>query len=212
VPIDFEVLANSRPAPVSPGPTSDGGDHDTDHESAVADTDETMATTEGSAKRVRCWRRIVAVWVLPGLALTLAIGAGYLKWQDTSLRESRFAAVQSVAAASDCTVALLSYRPDAVERELAAARDRLTGSFRDDYWKLVHDVVIPGAKQKQITAVATVPAAGSITASVSHAVVVVFVDQSIKVGNDAPTNTTSSVRVNLEKVHDRWLISGFEPV
>ena len=48
--------------------------------------------------------------------------------------------------------------------ELHAARDLLTGDFRDSYTSLTNDVVIPGAKQKQISAVATVPAAASVSA------------------------------------------------
>jgi Mce-associated membrane protein len=34
----------------------------------------------------------------------------------------------------------------------------------------------------------------------------------VVVGQDAPTDTASSVRVALDKVGDRWLISKFDPV
>jgi Mce-associated membrane protein len=73
-------------------------------------------------------------------------------------------------------------------------------------------VVIPGAKQKQISAVASVPAAASVSANPREAVVLVFVNQTVTVGGDAPTDTASSVRITLEKVGDRWLISKFDPV
>ena len=72
--------------------------------------------------------------------------------------------------------------------------------------------MIPGAKQKQIAAVATVPAVASVTAKPNHAVVLVFVNQTVIVGQDAPTDTASSVRVTMDKVGDRWLISKFDPV
>jgi Mce-associated membrane protein len=109
-------------------------------------------------------------------------------------------------------VALLSYRPDTVEKDLSSAQDRLTGTFRDSYVSLIHDVVIPGAKQKQISAVATVPAVGAVSATQNHAVVLVFVNQTIIIGTDPPGNTASSVKVTLDKIGTRWLISGFEPV
>ena len=115
-------------------------------------------------------------------------------------------------AATDSTIALLSYRPETVEKDLEAAKSRLTGTFLDAYTSLTHDVVIPGAKQKQISAVATVPAAASSSATPTHAVVLLFVDQSVTVGQSAPTNTASSVRVTLDKVDGRWLISQFDPV
>jgi Mce-associated membrane protein len=73
-------------------------------------------------------------------------------------------------------------------------------------------VVIPGSKQKHVSAVANVPAAASMSASADHAEVLVFVNQTITVGNDPPTDTASRVRVTLDKIGGRWLISAFEPV
>jgi Mce-associated membrane protein len=157
------------------------------------------------------WARLLAA-ALPAVALVLALGAGYLKWLDGSARESPTAAEQSVRAATDGTVAMLSYRPDTVDRDLNAAADRLTGGFRQEYTQLVSGVVAPGAKQQNISAVATVPAAASVAATGKHAVVLVFVNQTTTIGNDAPTQTTSSVRIILDKVDGRWLISQFDPV
>jgi Mce-associated membrane protein len=158
------------------------------------------------------WGRIVATAVLPALALVLALGVGYLKWLDGSAHASRRAAEESVKAATDSTIAILSYRPDTVDRELTGAAGRLTGGFRQQYTQLVTDVVAPGAKQQHISAVATVPAAASVSVTENHAVVLVFIDQTTTIGTDAPTQTTSSVRITLERVHDRWLISQFDPV
>jgi Mce-associated membrane protein len=57
-----------------------------------------------------------------------------------------------------------------------------------------------------------VRAAASISADPHRAVVLVFVNQTIIMGTDAPTDTASSVKVTLDKQGDRWLISGFDPV
>jgi Mce-associated membrane protein len=51
-----------------------------------------------------------------------------------------------------------------------------------------------------------------VSAKPDHAVVLLFVNQTVVMGTDAPTNTASSVRVTLDKVGDRWLVSGFDPV
>lgn len=149
---------------------------------------------------------------LPALALALGALAGYLNWQSSTERVSVIAATQSVAAARDAATAMLSYQTDTVERDLNAARDRLTGSFLAEYTKLVNEVVIPGSKEKKISAVAQVPAAASVSATPDHAVALVFVDQAVTIGKGAPTNTASSVRVTLDLVDGRWLVSGFEPV
>jgi Mce-associated membrane protein len=163
-------------------------------------------------KRRIQWSRVVAYGVLPALALLLALGAGYLKWMDNSVRDDDAARAESMRAAKDSTIAMLSYKPDTVEQQLTAARDLLTEDFRDQYTSLTNDVVIPGAKQKQISAVATVPAMASVSANPRHAVVLVFVNQTVVVGQSAPTDTASSVRVTLDKVGNRWLISKFDPV
>jgi Mce-associated membrane protein len=171
----------------------------------------TEAAEQEKPKRIQ-WARVVAFGVLPAIALLLALGAGYLKWMDNSVRNDEAARDESIKAAKDSTVALLSYKPETVEQQLGAARNLLTGDFRDSYTSLTNDVVIPGAKQKQISAVATVPAAASVSANPRHAVVLVFVNQTVIVGQDAPTDTASSVRVTLDKIGDHWLISKFEPV
>jgi Mce-associated membrane protein len=158
------------------------------------------------------WSRVLAFGVLPVLAVVIAAGAGFLKWQDAWVRGSRVAGIESVAAAKDSTVALLSYQPDTVDKDLGAARDRLAGSFKDSYTQLIHDVVIPGAKKQHISAVAAVPAAASVSATPKRAVALLFVDQTVAVGNDAPTSTSSIVRVTMDKIGGRWLISAFDPV
>jgi Mce-associated membrane protein len=162
-------------------------------------------------RRIR-WSRVIAYGLLPGLALSLACAAGLLKWQDASLRAAAVARAESVQVATQGTIALLSYRPETVQKDLEAARGRLTGTFLNAYTSLTHDVVIPGAKQKQISAVATVPGAASTSATADHAVVLLLVNQTVTVGKDAPTDTASSIRVTLDKIGGRWLISQFDPV
>ena len=173
-------------------------------------------------KRKTNWPRVLAYGVLPGLALLLALFAGFSRWEYVSSgygalppaasEQNPSPAVESMNAAKDSTIKMLSYKPDTVDQQLNSARDLLTGEFRDSYTSLINDVVIPGAKQKQISAVASVPAIASVSADPKHAVVLVFVNQTVVVGQDPPSDTASSVRVTLEKVDDRWLISEFEPV
>jgi Mce-associated membrane protein len=158
------------------------------------------------------WLRVFSRGVLPGGALVLAVVAGLLNWIAGTARQADLARVASLQAARESASALLSYKHDTVDDDVAAARERLTGNFKDAYNSLTHDVVIPGAKQKQISVTATVPAAASVCASENHVVVLVFVDQTVTIGNDAPTNTASSVRVTLDNIDGRWLISQFDPI
>jgi Mce-associated membrane protein len=195
-----------------PAAVPDEAETDATTEDAEANAEDSAPEDAPKATRGINWSRALAVGVLPGLALLLALAAGFLKWQDSSVRDADTARIESIQAARDSTVALLSYRTDTVENDLGAARDRLTGQFKDSYTSLTRDVVIPGSKQKKISAVATVPAAASVSADPNRAVVLVFVNQTTTVGTGAPTDTASSVRVALEKIGGRWLISAFDPV
>ncbi|WIM89342.1 hypothetical protein PT015_07840 [Candidatus Mycobacterium wuenschmannii] len=180
----------------------------------LTDDDEALAEEpEGDkSSRGRLSRTPVLFILLPAVAVLLGAAVGYLTWRDYAAQEARASIDQSIRAASETTVAILSYKPETVDEDLKSAGDRLAEPFRQEYTQLVKDVVAPGAKEQHITAVATVPFAASISASRNHAAVLVFVDQTTTIGNDPPTQSTSSVRVTLEKVDGRWLISQFDPV
>lgn len=184
----------------------------TEPQSGNADN-RTAATQRVPATNRRVnWRRVLIYGLLPGLTLVLAIAAGLLKWQDSSDRNVDLARAESVQAARDSATALLSFRPDTIDKDVQSARDRLTGGFRATYTQVTREVLIPNAKEKHVTASATVPAAASVSASENHAVVLVFVDQVVTIGTSRPNNASSSVRVTLEKIGERWLVSGFDPV
>lgn len=156
--------------------------------------------------------RVLAYVVIPLLIVGLAACAGYLQWRSSSMRAAQAANVSAVPAATDSTIKMLSYKPDTVQKDLELAAEGLTGPFRDDYNSLIHDVVIPGAQEKQISAVATVPAAAVVSATGNRAVVMAFVNQTTIVGADPPTSTASTVRVTMDKVGERWLVSDFTPI
>jgi Mce-associated membrane protein len=180
-----------------------------DDEPDDASDDEADSAAEG---RPIAWSRVLAYGVLPGLALLLALAAGYFKWADGSSNEVALARSESVRVASEDAVALLSYRADSVDKDLGAASERLTGNFKDAYGALIREVVIPGAKEKHISAVAKVNAAAPVSATANHAVVLLFLNQTVTVGDGVPTDTSPVVRVTLEKVDGRWLVSHFDPV
>ncbi|WP_234834818.1 hypothetical protein [Mycolicibacterium stellerae] len=208
----LEVEADTDTTTESPAKDSAVDEPEAAEEPEVEAAEEPEVSEPAKPKRQLDRSRIVAFALLPALAFLLAIGAGVLKFLDSGVRDSDVAREQSVQAAKDSTVALLSYKPDTVEQQLTAAQDRLTGEFRGEYADLTKNVVIPGAKEKQIAAVASVPGAASVSADPGEAVVLLFVNQTVTIGNGVPTDTASSVRITLDKVGDRWLISKFEPV
>jgi Mce-associated membrane protein len=217
-PEDAENTVGAEDIDQAEAAISDDADAEDEAEAAAAISDDADAEDEAQqgkpakAKLRVSWPRVLAYGVLPGLALLLAAAGGFLKWQDSSARAAQLARIESVAAAKDSTITLLSYKSDTVERDLEAAKSRLTGTFKDSYSQLINDVVIPGAKRGHISTTASVPAAASVSATANHAVTLLFVNQTAVVDKDPPNDTVSSVRVTLEKVGGRWLISGFDPV
>ncbi|MCV7032495.1 hypothetical protein [Mycobacterium sherrisii] len=198
---DTPPSGDGEPDPAVPADPADGGLNDKEDGSPKA------------GRRGRVSRSSILVYgVLPAAALVLTLVAGYMKWQIQSYNYSQTAAVQATSAAMESTIAMLSYQPNSVGKDLKAASNRLTGSFRDEYTKLINEVVIPGAQQKRIAAVATVPVAAPVSADARHVIVLAYVNQTTTIGNTSPTDTASSVRLTMEKVDNRWLIANFEPV
>ncbi|SEB26000.1 MULTISPECIES: hypothetical protein [unclassified Mycobacterium] len=173
---------------------------------------ETTDAAPAAGRRRVAWANVAVYGLLPAAILALGGAAGYLQWKDVSLAQSDTAKKESTKAATDGTIALLSYKPETVDKDLEAAKKYMTGNFLNSYTSLTRDVVIPGSKQKKISAVATVPAAAWTKATPDHAVVMLFVDQTMIIGDSAPTSTASSVRVTLDKVEGHWLISQFDPM
>jgi Mce-associated membrane protein len=212
---DEESLDGTAEKPSDDPDLLDALDSDEAEAALSDDADLEEAAEEAEPTKIKrriSWPQVVVYGLLPALALVLGGAAGFLKWQDSSARETQLARIESIAAAKDSTIALLSYKSDTVEKDLEGAKSRMTGAFKDSYTQLIADVVIPGAKRQHISATATVPAAASVSATPNHAVNLLFVNQTAVVDKSPPTDSVSCVRVTLDKIDGRWLISGFDPV
>lgn len=152
------------------------------------------------------------------LAVALVASAGAAAWlyfkqyrpdQETS------AAVASVAldAAKNGTVALLSYAPESLDKDFAAAKSHLTGDFLSYYTQFTEQIVTPAAKQKSVKTAASVVQAAVSELHPDSAVVLVFVNQSTtSKENPDGAFAASAVKVGLKKINGAWLISSFDPV
>lgn len=167
----------------------------------------------------RLWQRQISLKPIPViLAVLLLISGGVTIWlyflyhvpdQETNPSVARAA----INAASEGTVALLSYSPDSLDKDFATARSHLTGDFLSYYDQFTQQIVAPAAKQKSLKTSAHVMRAAVQELHANSAVVLVFVDQSTT-SKDSPEPTTaaSSVLVNLALVDGKWLITKFTPV
>jgi Mce-associated membrane protein len=141
---------------------------------------------------------------LPALALLPASAAAFLKWQDAWVRDAAVARTESVQATRRDTGAAV-----------LAARHRAEGSQSRAGQAGQPDRYVPerpGSTTEADLRRGHRRAARLDSATDNHAVVLLFVNQTVIVGQSAPTNTASSVRLTLDKINGRWLISQFDPV
>jgi Mce-associated membrane protein len=203
------------------------GDNMTDsHVEDAAETagelDETLTvlTGEQSAQVEMAPRRGHVARLLIPLALValMLASAGLASWMYVNqFRPDRQTgaevATATIKAASDGAVALLSYGPDTMDKDFAAAKTHLTGNFLGYYSQFTHDIVSPAVQQKAVKTSATVVQSAVTELKPDSAMVLLFLNQTTTSrDNPAGSSTASSVKVGLTKVSDSWLISAFDPV
>ncbi len=169
---------------------------------------------QARGRRVAWWALVVTL-----AAATLgaaAVGAWQLQVKSRQVPPvaDRIADRQAATqAASTGTVKVLTYSPDTLDRDFAAAEACLTGDFLAYYKQFTDQIVRPAAEQKRVATNATVVRAGVQSLATQAASILVFVNQTTT-SNDRPSPTTSSssVLVELAKVNGAWLIAKLYPV
>ncbi|KBZ59453.1 hypothetical protein K875_05014 [Mycobacterium [tuberculosis] TKK-01-0051] len=178
------------------------------------DAAEQTERSETTAPRAR--RRVKIVPVV--LIVLLLLSGGWAAWlyfkQYRPDKQTDAGVASAVAnAASDGTVALLSYSPDTLDKDFANAKTHLSGDFLSYYNQFTEQIVAPAAKQKSLKTNARVLGAAVQELHPNSAVVLVLVDQSTtSKDNPDPSMASSSVLVSLARVNGAWLITKFDPV
>ncbi|GGO86128.1 hypothetical protein GCM10011584_07730 [Nocardioides phosphati] len=142
----------------------------------------------------------------------LLLAAGVLAFLAHGSRQVEAARRAAVSSAEHRLPALLSYRHDRLDRDLARAVDQTTGSFHDEYQELATRTVRPTAERRKVDTTANVSGAGVVSASEDRVVVLALLTQSTVTAGGAPVVSGSRVEVTLERVGDDWLLSALEPV
>ena len=157
------------------------------------------------------WKTFILVALLA--STTVLAGALYFTVHRPDRHSDATAAQRAVDAASAGTVALLSYAPETLDRDLETARTLMTGGFLTYYGKFSTDVVAPAVRTKGIKASARVLNAALMEIASNDAKVLVFLNQeTVSRDRPEPALTASSVVVSLTKTDDAWRISALDPV
>ena len=204
-------------------------DHSLDIETSetaeeAKDADAADTAVDDSPKRTVRERRglprvLRKVKVVPAiLVLLLLISGGAAAWMyynrfQPNQHTDPSVARAVVSAASDGTVALLSYSPESLDKDFATAKSHLSGDFLSYYNQFTEQIVAPAAKEKSLKTTAHVMGAAVSELHPNSAVVLVYVDQSItSKDRPDPTEDASSVLVSMTRVNGNWLITKFDPI
>ncbi|MCV7173346.1 hypothetical protein H7I41_25835 [Mycobacterium manitobense] len=169
----------------------------------------------GGGKARRGMRaRIGVIGVAAALILSAVLATWLYVFQYRPQQQTDAAAAQvALDAATSGTVALLSYSPETLEQDFAAAKTHLTGEFLDYYTQFTQTIVTPAAKQKQVKTSASVAQSALAEMHPEKAVALIFVNQTtVSKENPDGAYAASSVKVGLTKIDGKWLISSFDPV
>jgi Mce-associated membrane protein len=158
------------------------------------------------------WWTLTVVLTLAVLAATTLDAWQLIRASRPTPADSAQARQTVLEVAKTSTAKMLSYTPENVESQLTYAATLATGAFHDSYTQLIKETVIPGANDKKITASASVPAVSVESLTASTATLVVFINQTVTVGSEKPTDMASSVRMRLEDVNGSWLVGAFDPL
>ncbi|MEU1982921.1 twin-arginine translocation pathway signal [Nocardia sp. NPDC019395] len=145
--------------------------------------------------------------------VAVAVAASLLIFQYRPDSRGDAAKNEILSAATEGTVALLSYSPETLDQDFAAAKSRMTGDFLNYYTQFTEKVIAPAAKEKSVKTSATIVRSAVAESHPDSAVALLFINQTTTSAEKPdPAMAASSVRVSLSKVEDSWLISSFDPV
>lgn len=156
------------------------------------------------------WRSIIAT-VFVVTAVSVAASLFFVLYRpDQQVGDA--AAQRAIQAASDGAVAVLTYSPDNVDRDIARAKSYLTGDFLAYYTKFSEQIAAL-ALQNQVTQTAKVVRAAVSEIHPNSAVVLVFLNQTATSKEKPEPQTTASIaQVTVVKVNGSWLISKMDPL
>ncbi|MHC3001431.1 hypothetical protein [Gordonia sp. GN26] len=164
---------------------------------------------------------ILAAVTVVALVVALVAWIGVLR-SDPEPGEDERAAI--LAAAGGAVAALMTFGPDDPPDQRRRTDALLADPLRLEYRNRGVDVVVPGARAASVSMVGRVVGTGLNDSSAERARVLVFVDQTVSVGDvekstgsgepaDAEGETTPTARWALmRKVDGNWLLSDLQPV
>jgi Mce-associated membrane protein len=158
----------------------------------------------GRQPALRGWLIATAVLSVVTAGLVVVLVLGYLSWQHQ--RDLDTARTGALTAAKAFAVDFGSYDYQHLDTEFGEVATKMTPSFAKSYLETSNKLK-PTFTQYKVQVTARVQGAGVTSASTSKAVVVLFLDQTVKNSQSStPRIDRNRLEIDLVKSKGRWLV------
>jgi Mce-associated membrane protein len=163
-------------------------------------------------------RSLALVSALVGLLLAAAVVAGGAFGGATYWKRVQLSAAQQTAAtlpdmAKDAVPKILGYDYQSVERSSVEALKLMTPSFRKRYEEMTaKNQIFDNARQRQVISQVNIVGVGMLSSQRDSGSVLVFLNRVITDKAKQPRYEGSRLKVQYQRIGDRWLINEMTPI
>jgi Mce-associated membrane protein len=163
-------------------------------------------TRTGAARAALVGCAVIAT--VTAVAATLTVIQFSVQYSDVSR-----ARAQVVATAPASVVIVLTYQPDSMPDDIAAAKSKLTDPYLADYTRQANEVLMQTAVERKISLSTRVVATSVVSVKRSSATLLMTLSgTTTSPTTPAPVEVPSTVRVGMKKVGGQWLIAKMDPL
>jgi Mce-associated membrane protein len=162
--------------------------------------------------RWRRWLVTVVGWLLVAVFVGLSAAAGWFYWDRVQTRAEESARTVLPQLAAKEIPEVFAYDYQTVERSLTEAYPLLTPDYRHEFQKSANAQIIPEAKKREVVVQANVVGVGILSAKRDSASVMVYMNRTVTDKSRQPVYDGSRLRVDFQKIGDKWLIAYITPI
>jgi Mce-associated membrane protein len=175
--------------------------------------DEPVQRAPGEPTRSVPRRRATRIrWLVAAALIAVLTGAaGHVGWQRFHQHQKEVAAQQALAAAEKYVVTLTSLDSNGIDKHVADVLDGSTGEFGDNYAKSTSGQHRQAIIDNKVTTRGWVVESAVKSVTTNKVQVLLMVDQSVNsLASPEPQIDRSRIKMTMQKVGDRWLVSNIE--
>lgn len=154
---------------------------------------------------------LLAVVMTAGIVALGAL-AGSLYWDRVQVRAEQATRDAIVPLAADQIPKIFGYDYQTIERSLTEAANYLTPDYRREFEDRVNKDIIPEARDRQIVSQAGVVGVGVLEAQRDSGSVLLYLNRTVTDKSRQSSYDGSRLKVDFQKLGDRWLINHITPI